>query len=113
MSKVSSSVKNGMLPIHPGVILEKEFLLPLKVSASKLAAHIGVTNTRICEIVSGKRDITASTAIRLAAALGTTPEFWLNLQTAYDLRVEESSKKDISKHIKLLPELQQVFDILS
>ena len=112
MTKVSATIKNGMPPIHPGVILEKEFLLPLKVTASKLAAHIGVTSTRIYEIVSSKRGITASTAIRLAAALGTTPEFWLNLQTAYDLRVEEiSSKKEISKHIKLLPELEQVVDL--
>ena len=47
MPNVRASIKNGMSPIHPGVILEKEFLLPLKVSASKLAAHIGVTNTRI------------------------------------------------------------------
>ena len=112
MSNVRAPIKNGMSPIHPGVILEKEFLLPLKVSAGKLAAHIGVTSARVYEIVSGKRGITASTAIRLAIALGTTPEFWLNLQTTYDLRVEEiSSKKEISKHIKLLPELEQVVDL--
>lgn len=111
MSNVRAPIKNGMSPIHPGVILEKEFLLPLKVSASKLAAHIGVTSARVYEIVSGKRGITASTAIRLAAALGTTPEFWLNLQTAYDLRVEEiSSKKDISKLVKLLPEMEQTLE---
>ena len=111
MTKVSASIKNGMPPIHPGVILEKEFLLPLKVTASKLAAHIGVTSARVYEIVSGKRGITASTAIRLASALGTTPEFWLNLQTAYDLRVEEiSSKKDISKLVKLLPEVEKTLE---
>lgn len=111
MSNVRAPIKNGMSPIHPGVILEKEFLLPLKVSASKLAAHIGVTSARVYEIVSGKRGITASTAIRLAAALGTTPEFWLNLQTAYDLRVEEiSSKKDISKLVKLLPEVEKTLE---
>lgn len=112
MSKVSASIKNGMQPIHPGVILEKEFLLPLKVTASKLALHIGVTRPRLYDIVSGKRGITPNTAIRLAAGLGTTPEFWLNLQTAYDLRVEEiTSKKEISKHTKLLPELEQVVDL--
>lgn len=111
MTKVSASIKNGMSPIHPGVILEKEFLLPLKVTASKLAAHIGVTSTRVYEIISGKRGITPNTAIRLAAALGTTPEFWLNLQTAYDLRVEEiSSKKDISKLVKLLPEVEKTLE---
>ncbi len=111
MTKVSASIKNGMSPIHPGVHLEKEFLLPLKVTASKLAAHIGVTSARVYEIVSGKRGITASTAIRLASALGTTPEFWLNLQTAYDLRVEEiSSKKEISKLVKLLPEVEKTLE---
>ncbi len=111
MSNVRAPIKNGMSPIHPGVILEKEFLLPLKVTASKLAAHIGVTSARVYEIVSGKRGITASTAIRLASALGTTPEFWLNLQTAYDLRVEEiSSKKDISKLVKLLPEVEKTLE---
>ena len=111
MTKVSVSIKNGMSPIHPGVILEKEFLLPLKVTASKLALHIGVTRPRLYDVVSGKRGITPNTAIRLAAALGTTPEFWLNLQTAYDLRVEEiSSKKDISKLVKLLPEVEKTLE---
>lgn len=111
MSNVRAPIKNGMSPIHPGIILEKEFLLPLKVTASKLALHIGVTRPRLYDIVSGKRGITPNTAIRLAAALNTTPEFWLNLQTAYDLRVEEiSSKKEISKLVKLLPEMEQTLE---
>jgi addiction module HigA family antidote len=71
--------------IHPGEVLLEEFLLPLNISQYNLAKAIGVPQTRIAEIVQGKRRITPDTALRLAVAFGTTARFWLNLQDDYDL----------------------------
>jgi addiction module HigA family antidote len=73
--------------IHPGEILEEEFMRPLGLSANSLARRIDVPVTRISEIVRGGRGITADTALRLARFLGTSAELWLSLQTEYDLRV--------------------------
>lgn len=73
-------------PIHPGEILQEEFLTPMNVSQSKLARAIGVPHRRINEIALGKRSITPDTAMRFSKYFGTTPEFWMNLQTTYDLR---------------------------
>lgn len=81
--------KNGMRPVHPGEILNEEFLRPLDMSANRLATAINVPTNRITEIVAERRIVTADTALRLAKAFGTTPEFWLNLQTTYELRVAE------------------------
>ncbi len=74
-------------PVHPGEVLMEEFLKELGVSQHKLALAIGVPPRRINEIVHGKRRVTADTALRLAKFFGTTPGFWLNLQTMYDLDV--------------------------
>lgn len=79
--------KNIMRPIHPGEILREEFLVPLRLSANALALALKVPSQRINEIVRERRPITADTALRLARHLGTTAEFWLNLQSAYDLKV--------------------------
>lgn len=73
------------IPTHPGEILLEEFLVPMNVSQVAFAAHIGVPTQRVNEIVRGKRGVTPETAWLLAEALGTSPEFWLNLQTNYDL----------------------------
>jgi antitoxin HigA-1 len=81
--------KNGMRPIHPGEILDEEFLKPLDMSARKLAELVHVPPNRISAIVAGKRDVSADTALRLARAFDTTPEFWMNLQAAHDLRKAE------------------------
>ena len=75
-------------PIHPGEILMEEFLEPLEVSQNRLAVAIGVPPRRINEIVHGKRGITADTAIRLARYFGTSEEFWMSLQSNYELRLE-------------------------
>ena len=72
-------------PIHPGEILLEEFLEPLGLSQYRLAKGISVPPRRINEIVHGKRAVTADTALRLARYFGTTPDFWINLQVAYDL----------------------------
>jgi len=74
-------------PVHPGEVLLEEFLEPLGLSQNRLGLSIGVHPRRINEIVLGKRRVTADTALRLARYFGTTPEFWMGLQTAYDLDV--------------------------
>jgi addiction module HigA family antidote len=75
-------------PVHPGEILEKEFLEPLELSQYRLAKAISVPPRRNNEIVHGTRGVSADTALRLARYFGTTDEFWLNLQMRYDLEVE-------------------------
>lgn len=74
-------------PIHPGEILYEDFMKPLGVSINELARQIAVPPNRISEIVSGKRSITADTALRLGKYFGVSPEIWLGLQADYDLRV--------------------------
>jgi addiction module HigA family antidote len=81
--------KNAMRPVHPGKILREDFLVPLGINANTLAGAIGVPPNRVGQILHGQRAITADTALRLARAFRTTPEFWLNLQAAYDLRLAE------------------------
>jgi len=71
--------------IHPGEVLLEEFLIPLGISQNALARAAGVSPRRINEIVPGKRGITADTAVRLSAALGTSDRYWLGLQADYDL----------------------------
>jgi len=83
-------MKNKKLPpIHPGEILMEEFLEPMGISQYRLAKDISVPPRRINEIVHGKRSITADTALRLGRFFGMSPQFWLNLQTRYDLEVTE------------------------
>ena len=74
-------------PMHPGEVLREEFLVPLKMSAGSLAKTCGLPRTRIERIASEQTGITADTALRLAKALGTTAQLWLNLQTDYDLQI--------------------------
>ena len=76
-------------PIHPGEILKEEFLEPMGISQYRLAKDISVPPRRINEIVHGKRAITADTALRLGRFFNMSPQFWLNLQTRYDLEVTE------------------------
>ena len=74
--------------IHPGEILEEEFLKPMKISAYRLAKETNLNQTRISQIIHGKRKITADTALRLAKFFGTSAQFWLGLQDDYDLEEE-------------------------
>jgi addiction module HigA family antidote len=80
--------RKRLAPVHPGEILEEEFLKPLGVTQYRLARGLGVSPRRINEIVHGRRAITADTALRLGRFFGNSPRFWLNLQTAHDLDVE-------------------------
>src|SRR5660397_287942 len=81
----STMIPDNRIPTHPGVILSQEFLAPLGISQVAFAAHLRVSVQRINELIRGKRGITPETAWLLSQALNTTPEFWINLQTAYDL----------------------------
>lgn len=81
---------NNMRPIHPGEILREEYLLPLNMSAHALAIELRVPATRINDIVRERRAITPDTALRLARCLGTTAQFWLNLQNSFDLKQAQS-----------------------
>jgi len=74
-------------PIHPGEILHEDFMIPLGLSINKLARELHVPPNRIHGIVHGCRSITADTALRLSTYFGVSPETWVNLQTAYDLRM--------------------------
>jgi addiction module HigA family antidote len=83
-------MKNKKLPpIHPGEILIEEFLKPMGISQYRLAKDISVPPRRINEIVHGKRSVSADTALRLGRFFGISPQFWLNLQTRFDLEVTE------------------------
>jgi antitoxin HigA-1 len=95
--------KNGMRAIHPGEILQEEFLSPLDMSATRLAQVIEVPPNRLTELVAERRAITADTALRLARALGTSAEFWMNLQKTYELRTTEIELGNSLKSIKPLP----------
>ena len=82
-------------PIHPGVTLREDFMEPHGLSANRLGALVGVPPNRISDIVRGRRSITADTALRLSRAFGTSPEFWLNLQTHFDLELALAAAADI------------------
>jgi len=73
------------IPTHPGDILQEEFITPYGLTQVELAKHLGVPVQRINELVRGKRGVTPETAWLLSQAFDTTPEFWINLQTSYDL----------------------------
>lgn len=81
-------IEEKMPPIHPGEILKEDFLVPLGISQYLLAKDIGVDPRRINAIIHGKRAITADTALRLGRYFRIEPEFWMNLQTHYDLEVQ-------------------------
>src|SRR6266536_328791 len=81
--------ENEFAPVTPGEMLKEEFLAPHGLSQSQLAKAIGISPNRIVEIVNNRRRITADTALRLSLYFGNSPEFWLNLQTQYDLKVAQ------------------------
>jgi addiction module HigA family antidote len=84
-------------PVHPGEVLKEEFMVPLGLSANALAGVLRVPPNRISAIVNADRSVTADTALRLAKALGTTPDFWLNLQKQYDLDRARDEAKDLAR----------------
>jgi len=94
------SAKKLLDPIKPGEILREDFMEPLGISMNKLSRDISVPPNRISEIVNGKRSITADTALRLQRYFGIEAQFWLNLQTEYDLRmIKRKIWSDIEQRI--------------
>ncbi len=92
--------KSGMRPVHPGEILREDFLVPLGMSANALAKALNVPAPRVNDIVRERRGVSADTAMRLARYFGGDAGSWLNLQTAYDLRVAEiANAKRIEKEV--------------
>jgi addiction module HigA family antidote len=87
-------------PIHPGEVLREEFMLPLGLSSHAVARAIGVTPSRVNDIVRERRGITADTALRLARLLNTTHRFWMNLQANYDLQCAEDAAGTSIRAIK-------------
>jgi len=86
--------------IHPGEILLEEFLKPMNITAYKLAKDIKIPQTRISQIIKGKRRITTDTALRLAKYFGTSVQFWLGLQNDYDIEEKKTKLDDILKQIE-------------
>ena len=86
-------IPKNRMPTHPGEILSLEFLGPMNISQIALAKKMNVPVQRINTLINGKRDITAETALLLSMVLGTTPEFWMNLQTARDLFIANENLK--------------------
>ena len=89
-------------PITPGDVLLEEFLRPMEISQNQLAKSINVPANRVSQIVHGKREITADTALRLGKYFGIEPEFWLNLQVRYNMKIARSKVgKKIEKEVKV------------
>ncbi|WIY82834.1 HigA family addiction module antitoxin [Propionimicrobium sp. PCR01-08-3] len=103
MSSSSTTTETDLMePIHPGEILLEDFIEGFGITQNKLALSIEVPPRRINEIVHGKRGITADTAIRLARYFGTSEEFWMNLQSNYELRLERRALREVVASIKPL-----------
>jgi addiction module HigA family antidote len=91
---------NSKLPLHAGFILKNEFMVPLNITGSGLSKSIGVSAVLISQIINGKKGITPDTAIRFSKYFGNSPEFWINLQTIYDLKLSLQKNRNIYTRIK-------------
>lgn len=96
-------IKNRMRPVHPGEVLREDFLAELGMSANALAKALKVPAPRVNDIVRERRGITAETALRLARYFDSSPQFWLNLQATYELRVAEiAAGRKIEREVAVL-----------
>jgi antitoxin HigA-1 len=94
-------MRKALSPIHPGEILREDVLEPFGMSVNQLSKALGVDASRLNDIVRGRRGISADTALRLSRYLGSTAEFWLNLQKSYELRVARQTKlKEIERTVR-------------
>lgn len=98
VTRYYNDMSKKIKPIHPGAILLEEFLLPLNISQYRLAKDISVAPIRISEIIRGLRAISADTALRLGKYFNVSPEFWLNLQSNYELMVQSEELGSILKN---------------
>jgi antitoxin HigA-1 len=92
----SPNTTDRLPPIHPGEVLKEDFMVPFGLSANALARHLAVPPNRITAIVNGRRGVTGDTALRLAAAFRTTPQFWLNLQSRWELETARDAAPDLN-----------------
>ncbi len=90
------------IPTHPGEMLMEEFLLPMGVSQVRFAGHLGIPLQRVNEIVNGKRGVTPETALLFAAALRTSPEFWINLQASHELAMARSRARKMPRALEMV-----------
>jgi addiction module HigA family antidote len=101
--------KDRLRPVHPGEVLQKDFLEPMGLSQSRVALAMGVHPRRVNEIVLGKRGVTADTALRLAKFFGTSAELWLGLQKDYELDVAIDEVGDlIDREVRTLASIQAI-----
>jgi len=91
-----------LMNIHPGEILLEEFMLPYKLTAYRLAKSLEIPQTRISQIIKGKRRITADTALRLSSFFGNSAKFWLGIQNDYDIEEEKNTHKEMFRRISIL-----------
>lgn len=96
-------MKKKIPNIHPGEILLEEFLEPMNISRYRLAKETRIDQTRVSEIIHGKRSVSVDTALRFSKFFGTTPEFWLNLQNHFDM---EEKRKNLEKELELITPVQ-------
>ncbi len=96
--------------IHPGEILNEEFLIPLNLSAYRLAKETKIPQTRISEILKKRRRITADTALRFSKFFGNTPQFWLGLQNDFDIEEEEKNINNVLKKIHTYEEISSAYN---
>ena len=92
--------------IHPGEILIEEFLKPLEITAYRISKDTEIPQTRISQIIKGKRRITADTALRLSSYFGNSAKFWLGLQDDYDIEEERENNKEIFNRIRLIRKVE-------
>jgi addiction module HigA family antidote len=93
MEMLMTANENEFAPVTPGEMLREEFLAEYALSQSRLAKALGISPNRIAEIVANRRRITADTALRLSLYFGNSPEFWMNLQTHYDVKMARRKLK--------------------
>ncbi len=101
------TVRDRLVAIHPGEFLREDFMKPLSLSMNALALALRVPATRISEIVNERRGITTDTAMRLGIYFGTTPDFWINMQTAYDMAVAHRDlMPKIHREVRRRPDME-------
>ena len=94
--------------IHPGEILNEEFLIPMNISAYKLSKDLEIPQTRVSQIIKGNRRITADTALRLSSYFGNSAKFWLGLQDDYDIEAEENLQTNVFDRIRHRNKVQMI-----
>ncbi len=102
--RLSLITMNALANVHPGEVLQEEFLIPLEISAYRLSKDLGIPQTRVSQIIKGKRRITADTALRLSKYFGNSAKFWLGLQDDYDI---EQGRISLDKELKAIGRFDQ------